>query len=194
MDRNQGGKVPWDDLKYIFGEIMYGGHIVDDWDRKLCMSYLDYLLTEQLLDEAELLPYVDGKGISFKVPQVMPFEKYVEYIEQGLPAETPLAFGMNPNAETDFRTNQCNILMKTMQELMPVETSEDDEGGGGFSKFEKAQEYIDRLQNEAGIESNKPNVEDIGQKLGEDRKPFQNVFMQECEYMAILLEEISKSC
>jgi len=67
MERTQ-GKVPWDDLKYIFGEIMYGGHIVDDWDRKLCMSYLDYLLTEQLLDEAELLPYVDGKGISFKVP------------------------------------------------------------------------------------------------------------------------------
>ena len=118
----------------------------------------------------------------------MPFEKYVQYIEQGLPAETPLAFGMNPNAETDFRTIQCNILMKTMQELMPVETADDEEGGGGFSKFEKAQEYIDRLQNEAGIDSNKPNVEDIGQKLGEDRKPFQNVFMQECEYMAVLLD------
>ncbi len=24
-------KVPWDDLRYIFGEIMYGGHIVEDW-------------------------------------------------------------------------------------------------------------------------------------------------------------------
>jgi dynein heavy chain len=29
------GKIPWDDLKYIFGEIMYGGHVVDDWDRRL---------------------------------------------------------------------------------------------------------------------------------------------------------------
>lgn len=34
-------KVPWDDLKYIFGEIMYGGHIVEDWDRRLAFAYLD---------------------------------------------------------------------------------------------------------------------------------------------------------
>ena len=176
MDRTQ-GKVPWDDLKYIFGEIMYGGHIVDDWDRKLCMSYLDYLLTEQLLDEAELLPYVEGKGISFKVPQVLPYEKYIQYIEQQLPPETPLAFGMNPNAETDFRTNQCNILMKTMQELMPVEQGDDEDGGSGFSKNDKAMEYIDKLLTEVGIESNKPNVEEICQKLGEDRKPYQNVLV-----------------
>ena len=103
MERTQ-GKVPWDDLKYIFGEIMYGGHIVDDLDRKLCMSYLDYLMTEQLLDEAELLPYVEGKNISFKIPPVLPYEKYIEYIEQQLPPETPLAFGMHPNAETDYAT------------------------------------------------------------------------------------------
>jgi len=40
MEQNQGGKVPFDDLIYIFGDIMYGGHIVDDWDRTLCKNYL----------------------------------------------------------------------------------------------------------------------------------------------------------
>ena len=33
-------KVPWEDLRYLFGEIMYGGHITDDWDRRLCRTYL----------------------------------------------------------------------------------------------------------------------------------------------------------
>jgi hypothetical protein len=32
--------VPWDDLRYIFGEIMYGGHITDPWDRRTCNTYL----------------------------------------------------------------------------------------------------------------------------------------------------------
>ena len=26
--------VPWHDIKYIIGEIMYGGHVVEDWDRR----------------------------------------------------------------------------------------------------------------------------------------------------------------
>lgn len=30
-----------EDLRYLFGEIMYGGHITDDWDRRLCKTYLE---------------------------------------------------------------------------------------------------------------------------------------------------------
>lgn len=37
-------KVPWEDLRYLFGEIMYGGHITDDWDRVLCRTYLEEFL------------------------------------------------------------------------------------------------------------------------------------------------------
>ena len=42
--------VPWDDLRYMFGEIMYGGHISDDWDRRLCNTYLQRYLRPELLD------------------------------------------------------------------------------------------------------------------------------------------------
>ena len=37
------------DLRYLFGEIMYGGHITDDWDRRLCKTYLEeYMKPEQV--------------------------------------------------------------------------------------------------------------------------------------------------
>jgi len=81
MEQNTGGKVPFDDLIYIFGEIMYGGHIVDDWDRRLCNSYLQNIMMEQLFDELELFPYIEGKGYTFKVPGPNTYEKYIEYIE-----------------------------------------------------------------------------------------------------------------
>ena len=82
-EKNSTGKIPWADLKYIFGEIMYGGHIVDDWDRWLCNSYLEYLLVPNLCTEDfELYPYVDGKKNSFKVPPSnSKFVKYLESIE-----------------------------------------------------------------------------------------------------------------
>lgn len=44
-------KVPWEDLRYLFGEIMYGGHITDDWDRKLCISYLEELMQSDLVNK-----------------------------------------------------------------------------------------------------------------------------------------------
>lgn len=43
-------KVPWEDLRYLFGEIMYGGHITDDWDRRLCITYLEEYMQPDLVD------------------------------------------------------------------------------------------------------------------------------------------------
>lgn len=43
-------KIPWEDLRYLFGEIMYGGHITDDWDRRLCRTYLEEFMQPDLVD------------------------------------------------------------------------------------------------------------------------------------------------
>jgi dynein heavy chain len=35
---NAPSKIPWEDLQYIFGQIIWGGHIVNDNDRLLAMT------------------------------------------------------------------------------------------------------------------------------------------------------------
>jgi hypothetical protein len=42
-------QVPWTDLRYLFGEIMYGGHITDDWDRRLCRTYLEEYMKAEMV-------------------------------------------------------------------------------------------------------------------------------------------------
>jgi len=61
-------------------------------------------MNDTLLDESEMFPFIEGKGISFKTPTPMSHENYIKHIETELPPETPLAYGMHPNAEIDFRT------------------------------------------------------------------------------------------
>jgi dynein heavy chain len=169
------GKIPWDDLRYIFGEIMYGGHIVDNWDRVFCNGFLQNLMNDTLLDEANMFPFTDGKAV-FKCPAPTTYEKYIEYIEQELPPETPLAFGMHPNAEIDFRTTQCNSLFGMLVELQPKDAGSGE--GGGDTPQSKCSEFMVRVADEAQLDQNKPNVDDILSKLSEeDRRPYQNVFI-----------------
>jgi dynein heavy chain len=183
------GKIPWDDLKYIFGEIMYGGHIVDDWDRILCAAYLNSIMGDHLLDEGELFPFIEGRPISFKCPPPYPYEKYIEHIESECPPETPLAFGMHPNAEIDFRTKQCQELFMTLQEIQPRGGGAG--SGGGVTVQEKIQEFMHRVSDETQLDSNKLNIDDIASKLAEDQRgPYQNAFLQECEYMNALIGAI----
>ena len=107
-------KMPWDDLRYLIGEIMYGGHIVNDFDRLLCNCYLDFYLRDELLDEMELYPYGEehqqgGKaaalGLSFKAPAPTTYDMYLKYVETNMVGDSPVAFGLHPNAEIGFRTD-----------------------------------------------------------------------------------------
>ena len=36
-------ETPWADVRYLCGEVMYGGHITDPWDRRITSTYLDVL-------------------------------------------------------------------------------------------------------------------------------------------------------
>jgi len=167
MDNNQAsGKIPWDDLKYIFGEIMYGGHIVDDWDRRFCAAYLDNLMKDDLLDESEMFPFIEGKNITFKTPTPLNHEQYIKYIEQELPPETPLGYGLHPNAEIDYRTTQCQQLFEILVDLQPKGGG----GGGGAGEDTKIKEYFDLVNNALGLEGLKVNIEDLNSKLDEQSR------------------------
>jgi len=47
-------QVPYRDLQYIFGEIMYGGHITDNWDRRTNETYLAVLIRKEIMDNMQL--------------------------------------------------------------------------------------------------------------------------------------------
>ncbi len=181
----EGNKVPWDDMKYIIGEIMYGGHITDDWDRKLCKAYLDFLMKEELFDEMDMIPYPPkNSNTSFKCPKVPNHEAYFAHINS-LP-ETPLTFGMNPNAELNYREDQADTLFTTLQDLQPKDAKGASEDASAQSeKFKDVKDIVEKF------ESQKISPDLL--KGDENRSPFQNVFMQEAERMNGLISLILSS-
>eukprot|EP00965_Chrysotila_dentata_P131438 4344944-Pleurochrysis_carterae.AAC.1 len=98
---------------------MYGGHITDPWDRRLCNTYLSTYLREELLEGLSFFP-------SFDAPESMSYKGYLEYIETGLAKETPTALGLHPNSEIDFMKNQAEELFRITAELQPRGATADD--------------------------------------------------------------------
>ncbi|KAM5271528.1 dynein axonemal heavy chain 11 [Ctenodactylus gundi] len=174
-------KVPWEDLRYLFGEIMYGGHITDAWDRKLCQVYLEEFMNPSLVeDELMLAP-------GFAAPPYLDYSGYHQYIEEMLPPESPALYGLHPNAEIEFLTMTSNTLFRTLLEMQPRNLLSRDERG--HSTEDKAKNVLDDILEKLPEEF---NMAEIKQK-NSNRSPYVLVCFQECERMNILLREIHVS-
>ncbi|PNJ55829.1 DNAH11 isoform 6 [Pongo abelii] len=171
-------QVPWEDLRYLFGEIMYGGHITDDWDRKLCRVYLEEFMNPSLIeDELMLAP-------GFAAPPYLDYAGYHQYIEEMLPPESPALYGLHPNAEIEFLTVTSNTLFRTLLEMQPRNALSGDELGQ--STEEKVKNVLDDILEKLPEEF---NMAEIMQK-NSNRSPYVLVCFQECERMNILIREI----
>ena len=174
-------RVPWEDLRYLFGEIMYGGHITDDWDRRLCKVYLEeFMHPDQLDGELMLAP-------GFPTPPNTDYAGYHQYIHQNLPPESPHLYGLHPNAEIGFLTSTSEILFKTVFELQPRESG----GGSGqvSTREEKVKTIVDDIMEKMPEQF---NMLEIMAKV-EERTPYVIVCFQECERMNILTAEMRRS-
>uniref|UniRef100_A0A3Q2GPF7 Dynein heavy chain 11, axonemal-like n=1 Tax=Cyprinodon variegatus TaxID=28743 RepID=A0A3Q2GPF7_CYPVA len=174
-------QVPWEDLRYLFGEIMYGGHITDDWDRRLCRTYLEeYMQPNQFDRKVTLAP-------GFVVPSNLDYQGYHDFIDEMLPHESPVHYGLHPNAEIEFLTVTSDNLFHTLLELQ----SPDAVMGEGVSQTleEKVKTILDEILEKLPEEY---SMSDITSKTTE-RTPYILVCFQECERMNMLILEIRRS-
>ncbi|GAA6224990.1 dynein heavy chain 11, axonemal-like isoform X1 [Lates japonicus] len=174
-------KVPWEDLCFLFGEIMYGGHITDDWDRRLCKTYLQEFMHPKMFEgELFLCP-------GLLAPPFMDYSGYHSYIDEHLPSENPTLYGLHPNAELECLTVTSDNLLRTLLELQPQDSSRGE--GEAQSTEEKVKSVIEDILDKLPEEY---NMAEILTKTTE-RSPYVLVCFQECERMNLLLAEIRKS-
>jgi dynein heavy chain len=176
--------TPWEDLRYMFGEVFYGGHITDAMDRRLCIGYLDVLCVPDLMPK-------DGKppekmlAPGLKAPNPTSYADLVDYVEHHLPPETPSIYGLHSNAQLSLLTTQGEILFTTIQDVS---------GGGGTGGTGDSMEAVVRRGAETMLDScPQPfNMIDIESRV-QDLNPYAVCAMQEAGRMIDLVVFLRRS-
>lgn len=182
---NANAEVPWDDLKYIFGEIMYGGHITDPWDRRTNNTYLKVLLQPGIFEGGNLVP-----GFPSPNPATTNHAGYLSYIDAKLPVETPQLFGMHPNAEIGYLNDQQERVFST---IVSIEAGGSSGGGASTSSVNTK---IEELLAELPENFDMITINDMAEERYKEKPetaPYVVVAVQECARMNVLMSEIRRS-
>uniref|UniRef100_A0A8C7PKH0 AAA+ ATPase domain-containing protein n=1 Tax=Oncorhynchus mykiss TaxID=8022 RepID=A0A8C7PKH0_ONCMY len=179
-------KIPWGSLKYLIGEVMYGGRCIDSFDRRILTVYMDEYLGDFIFDTFQPFHFFHNKDVDYKIPPDGPKENYVGEIETLPLANTPEVFGLHPNAEIGYYTQAARDMWTHLIDLQP----QTGESGGGISR----DEYISNVARD--IQNKLPQVFDldvIRKKFGLEISPTSVVLLQELERFNKLIVRIGRS-
>ncbi|KAL0979348.1 hypothetical protein UPYG_G00183960 [Umbra pygmaea] len=184
---NQGDtRIPWGSLKYLIGEVMYGGRCIDSFDRRILAVYMDEYLGDFLFDRFQPFHFFHNNEVDYRIPPDGPKDNYIGEIETLPLANTPEVFGLHPNAEIGYYTQAAREMWNHLIDLQP----QTGESGGGISR----DEYISTVARD--IQNKLPQVFDmdvIRKKLGPEISPTSVVLLQELERFNKLTVRMGRS-
>lgn len=60
--------IAWDSLKYLVGEVMYGGRVIDDFDRRIVKTYMDEYMGDFLFDVFQPFHFYQDESVDYVIP------------------------------------------------------------------------------------------------------------------------------
>lgn len=113
-------RIPWNSLKYLIGEVMYGGRVIDDFDRRIVSVYMDEYMGDFLFDSFQPFHFYNDELVSYTIPmEAITREEFIISIDELPLTNTPEVFGLHPNAEIGYYTQAVKEIWTHLIDLQP---------------------------------------------------------------------------
>ncbi|XP_021370512.1 dynein heavy chain 10, axonemal-like isoform X1 [Mizuhopecten yessoensis] len=179
-------KIPWNSLKYLIGEVMYGGRAIDNFDRRVLGTYMDEYMGDFIFDTFQPFHFYCNEEVDYRIPDDGLRDVYTDYIEELPHANTPEVFGLHPNAEIGYYTQAARDMWAHLIELQP----QTGDTSGGISR----EEFIDKIAQEVlGKLPQEFEMDKIKKKYGIDIAPTTIVLLQELDRFNLLINIMRRS-
>ncbi|KAM6971581.1 LOW QUALITY PROTEIN: dynein axonemal heavy chain 8-like [Tautogolabrus adspersus] len=133
LDSKRG--VNWSCLRYMLGEVQYGGRVTDDLDKRLLNTFTSVWFSENTFGDK----FCFYKG--YTIPSIAKtVQDVLQHIEALPLVDSPEVFGLHPNADITYQTNLANETLSTIISIQPKDS------GGGAGETREAS--VQRLANE----------------------------------------------
>jgi len=119
--------LKWDVLQYMVAEVQYGGRITDDLDRELFNTYTAKWMCEDVFKPSFAFNNYQS-DYNYKIPEGLEITNFRDAINTIPPVDSPLIFGLHPNADLTYRLKDNQEMITTIIETQPKDT------GGGSGK------------------------------------------------------------
>ncbi|XP_053341025.1 dynein axonemal heavy chain 2 [Clarias gariepinus] len=183
---NEYEEIPWDALKYLIAGVNYGGHVTDDWDRRLLTTYINDYFCEGTVNS----PFFKLSSLpTYYIPRDGPQAVYREYINLLPAVDHPETFGQHPNADIASQISETRTLFDTLLSLQPQVTSTAATGAGP-SREDKVLELSADVRQKIPAEV---DYEATRRLLQGDPSPLNVVLLQEIQRYNTLLRIIRTS-
>ncbi|XP_069464806.1 dynein axonemal heavy chain 14 [Ambystoma mexicanum] len=109
-------EIPWQAVHYLTSEVVYGGRVTDNWDRRCLLSILDNFYNPTILHENYTF---SSDGVYRPVSETASLQDCVSYLKSLPDTDSPEIFGMHPNAERAFLESQTTTFLDTIICMQP---------------------------------------------------------------------------
>ncbi|CAK8682400.1 unnamed protein product [Clavelina lepadiformis] len=131
--------IQWNTVRYMIGEVQYGGRVTDDYDKRLLNTFATVWFHEQMFNDS--FRFFTG----YNIPHFKSTKEVMEAIDQLPLTDTPEVFGLHMNADITYQTNSATTILDTILNIQPKDAG----GGSGETResvvFRQAHEMLTKL-------------------------------------------------